>query len=63
MTLSVYHSGLTIDNSSSAQLSHPFSRRLFHPLLARRNGHSPQQLPRPPAAPLRNPQVHGRGGE
>ena len=63
MTLSVYHSGLTIDNSSSAQLSHPFSRRLFHPLLARRNVHSPQQLLRPPAAPLRNPQVHGRGGE
>ena len=40
-----------------------FSRRLFHPLLARRNGHSPRQLLRPPAAPLRNPRVHGRGGE
>ena len=62
MTLSVYHSGLTVDNSSSAQLSHPFSRRLFHPLLARRNGHSPQQL-RKLAAPLRNPRVRGIGSK
>ena len=63
MTLSVYHSGLTVDNSSSAQLSRPFSRRLSNPLLARRNGHSPQQLPRPPAAPLRKPRVRGIGGK
>ena len=63
MTLSVYHSGLTVDNSSSAQLPHPFSRRLFHPLLARRDGHSPQQPQKPPAAPLRNPRVNGIGGE
>ena len=42
---------------------HPlFSRRLSHPLLARRHGHSPQQF-RKPAAPLRNPRVHGIGGE
>ena len=42
---------------------HPFSRRLFHPLLARRDRPSPQQLLRPPTAPLRNPRIHGIGGE
>ena len=63
MTPSVYHSGLTVDNSSSAQLPHPFSRRLFHPLLARRDRPGPRQLLRPPTAPLRNPRIHGIGGE
>ena len=63
MPLSVYHSSLSVDNSSSAQNPPlPISRRLFHPLLARRDGHSTQQLWKP-AAPLRNPRVHGIGGE
>ena len=62
MTQSVYHSGLTADNSPGFQLPQAFSRRLFHPLLARRDGHSPQQLRKPPA-PLHNPRVHGIGGE
>ena len=42
---------------------HPFSRRLFHPILALRDGPGPQQLLRPPTAPLRNPRIHGIGGE
>ena len=62
MTQSVYHLDLTADNSPGFQLPQAFSRRLFHPLLARRDGHSPQQL-RKPTAPLRNPRVHGIGGE
>ena len=41
---------------------HLFSRRLSNPLLVRKDALSLPQL-RKPAAPLRNPQVHGRGGE
>ena len=63
MTLIVYHSDRTADNYSSAQnppLS--FSRRPFHPLLARRDSDSTQQLWKP-VARLRKPRVHGIGGE
>ena len=62
MTQSVYHLDLTADNSPGFQLPQPFSRRLSPPLLARRDGHSPQQL-RKLAAPPRNPQVRGIGGK
>ena len=41
---------------------HFFRRYLSHPLLARRDGHTPQQL-RKPAAPLHNPRGRGIGGE
>ena len=61
MTQSVYHLDLPADNSPGFQLPQAFSRRLFHPLLARRDGHSPQQLRKPPAAPLHR--AHGIGGE
>ena len=62
MTQSVYHPGLSADNSPGFQLPQAFSRRLSPPPLARRDGHSPQQF-RKPAAPLRNPRFHGIGGE
>ena len=63
MTLSVYHSRLSLDNSSSApNPRHPFSRRLLHPPLARRGDHRTQQLQKPEAR-LRKPRVHGIGGE
>ena len=62
MTQSVYHSSLTADNSPGFQVPQAFSRRLSPPLLARRDGHSPQQL-RKPASPPRNPQVRGIGGK
>ena len=39
-----------------------FSRRLSNPLLVRKDALSLPQL-RKLAAPLRNPRVHGRGGE
>ena len=41
---------------------HLFSRCFFRPLLVRKDALSPQQL-RKLASPLRNPRVHGRGGE
>ena len=41
---------------------HPFSRCFSRSLLARKDALTLPQL-RKPAAPLRNPQVHGRGGE
>ena len=63
MTLSVYHSRLSVDNCSGAHNPrHPFSRRLLHPPLARRGGNRSQQL-QIPEARLRKPRVHGIGGE
>ena len=43
-------------------IAQPFSRRLFQPLLPRRDGRGNQQLQKP-EAPLRKPRVHGMGGQ
>ena len=53
---------LPVGRPDTNPIVQPFSRRLFHPLLPRRDGNSPQQLQKT-EAPLRNPRLHGIGGE
>ena len=53
---------LPVGRPDTNPIAQPFSRRLFQPLLPRRDGHGNQQLQKP-EAPLCKPRVHGMGGE
>ena len=53
---------LPVGRPDTNPIVQPFRRRLFHLLLARRDGNSPQQLQKT-EAPLRNPRLHDIGGE
>ena len=53
---------LPVGRPDTNPIVQPFSRRLFQPLLPRRDGHGNQQLQKP-EAPLCKPRVHGMGGE